>query len=134
MQGEDPLPNPFPQLRIIWSPLAGSSVQAAGNAPSNYYPGNSYVDVVGGDIYGENFTAPVDRPRLAFSMAQQHGKPFSLPEAGLTDVDDPAFITRLCSFVDTHAATESSPTTRASPARAGISATSRRPAPPTASA
>ena len=61
VQGEDPLPNPFPQLRVVWSPLAGSSVQAAGNAASNYYPGNSYVDVVGGDIYGENFTAPLGR-------------------------------------------------------------------------
>src|SRR3954451_10286040 len=43
VQGEDPLVNPSPQLRIVWSPLAGASVQAAGNQPVNYYPGNAYV-------------------------------------------------------------------------------------------
>src|SRR3954452_12297425 len=106
LQGEETLPNPYPQLRIVWSPLAGSSVRAAANAPSNYYPGNSYVDVAGGDIYGENGVAPFSGLESLYSLARQHGKPFSVPEAGLTDRDDPAFVRQLCSFVETHPATE----------------------------
>ena len=66
--------------------------------PTQYYPGDAYVDVVGGDIYDENFgDRPVGRPRGARTRpAVARTKPFSVPEWGLTGVDDPAFINRMC--------------------------------------
>ena len=107
VQGEVPLPNPFPQLRVIWSPLAGSSVAGRRQRAEQLLPRQLVRRRRRRrHLRRELHRAVVDGLDSLYSMAQQHGKPFSIPEAGLTDVDDPAFITRLCSFVDTHAATE----------------------------
>ena len=40
--------NPFPRLRIVWSPLASDNPRVAGNAAAQYYPGAAFVDVEGG--------------------------------------------------------------------------------------
>ena len=48
----------------------------------------------------------MDGLEALYKRAREHGKPFSIPEAGLTDRDDPDFVKRLCSFVETHPATE----------------------------
>src|SRR3954454_25266894 len=39
--------NPFPRVRVVWSPLAG------GDDPKPYWPGKAFVDVGGADIYKE---------------------------------------------------------------------------------
>ncbi|MCU1364349.1 MAG: hypothetical protein JWM55_2177 [Acidimicrobiaceae bacterium] len=74
---------------------------------SNLYPGNSYVDIVGLDIY--NVSCQTPRARVSFlqlaneagglasfeSFAAAKGKPMSLPEWGLKKYpagDDPAYI------------------------------------------
>jgi beta-mannanase len=44
--------NPFPRVRVLWSPLAG------GDDPEQYWPGDAYVDVGGGDIYQEDHASP----------------------------------------------------------------------------
>jgi hypothetical protein len=108
VQTEELFPNPFPQLRLVWSPLAISLPQVAGNAAWNYYPGDAYVDVVGGDIYDVNFSAPWGGLESLFTEARKHGKPFSVPEWGLTDVDDAAFVNHMCKFLDERPAVESS--------------------------
>ena len=108
LKGGDLPENPFPQLRVLWSPLASDNPRVAGNAAANYYPGAAYVDVEGGDIYDERLTdtAPWAGLEKLFDAARSHGKPFSVPEWGLIDVDDPAFIKHMCSFAQAHPATE----------------------------
>ena len=48
VQGGELLSNPFPRLRIVWSPLASDVPRVAGNAAELYYPGRGFVDVEGG--------------------------------------------------------------------------------------
>ncbi|HVC87829.1 MAG TPA: hypothetical protein VNC40_10445 [Gaiellaceae bacterium] len=90
--------NPFPRVRVLWSPLAG------GDNPQPYWPGNAYVDVGGADIYKEAGSAP---PWTEFeslnAFVKAHGKPFSVPEWGLFSVDDPAFVQQMCDFLKSHA-------------------------------
>jgi hypothetical protein len=107
VQAQELFSNPFPQLRIVWSPLAISLPQVAGNAAANFYPGDQYVDVVGGDIYSVDLSAPFGGLEALFTDARRRGKPFSIPEAGITDRDDPAFILRLCEFLKQRPAVES---------------------------
>jgi hypothetical protein len=106
--GGDLLLNPFPKLRVVWSPLASSNPRVPGNAPEAYYPGAGVVDVEGGDIYDERLTdtAPWQGLEALFRLALGHKKPFSIPEWGLAGVDDPAFVRHMCTFLKTHRATE----------------------------
>ncbi len=43
---------PSPRVAIAWVPEAVGSPDVAGNQPADYFPGWSYVDWVGGDLYG----------------------------------------------------------------------------------
>jgi hypothetical protein len=108
LRGGDLPVNPFPRLRVVWSPLASDSPRVPGNAAQNYYPGAAYVDVEGGDIYDERATdtAPWAGLEKLFQAARGRGKPFSVPEWGLSSVDDPAFVRHMCTFARTHPATE----------------------------
>ncbi len=108
LRGGDLPANPFPGLRVLWSPLASDNPRVPGNAAENYYPGAAYVDVEGGDIYDERLTdtAPWAGLERLFDAARSRGKPFSVPEWGLIGVDDPAFVRHMCSFAKTHPATE----------------------------
>ncbi len=102
------LVNPFPRLRIVWSPLAADVPRVAGNAAELYYPGRGFVDVEGGSIYDERLTdtAPWQGLEELYRFARSHQKPFSVPEWGLAQVDDPAFVQHMCTFLKTHPATE----------------------------
>ena len=110
VQGDEPLANPFPLLRVVWSPLAVDLPTIAANAANVYFPGSPYVDVFGGDIYvatpGGGSTAWKGMQAL-YTSGRNHGKPFSVPEWGLTGVDDPGFVQDMCDFLKSHAATES---------------------------
>jgi hypothetical protein len=108
LRGGEPLPNPFPMLRVLWSPLASDAPRVPGNAAEQYYPGAAYVDVEGGDIYDERLTdtAPWSGLEKLFVQARARGKPFSVPEWGLIGVDDPKFVRHMCTFATTHPATE----------------------------
>jgi hypothetical protein len=100
--------NPFPRLRIVWSPLAGGTPRVAGNSPEAYYPGRSFVDVEGGDIYDDGLVdnAPWSELEGLYRDSIAHGKPFSVPEWGLFGVDDPAFVDHMCTFLKTHRTVE----------------------------
>jgi PKD repeat protein len=108
LAGGDLEENPFPRLRVVWSPLAGGNPRVPGNAPEAYYPGRAYVDVEGGDIYDESRpdTAPWEQLEALFKHARANGKPFSVPEWGLFGIDDAAFVKHMCTFLGTHRATE----------------------------
>ena len=99
---------------FVWNPNI-----CTGNIPlSKWYPGNSYVDIVGADAYDQDCqslktvaqegwqaystdsstrgSSSSDFPSLANleSFAVAHGKPLSFPEWGLqAGVDDPAYVT-----------------------------------------
>ena len=100
--------NPFPRLRVVWNPLAGGSPRIAGNAAKRYYPGRAYVDVEGVDIYDEAGGAPWQAVEDAYKAALVHHKPFAIPELGLIGVDDPSFVTKACTFLETHRVEEAS--------------------------
>ena len=82
--------------------------RVAGNAAELYYPGRGFVDVEGGSIYDERLTdtAPWQGLEKLYRFARSHKKPFSVPEWGLAQVDDPAFVQHMCTFLKTHPATE----------------------------
>jgi hypothetical protein len=95
---------------IDWDPNAGKG----GYPYANFYPGNSYVDIMGLDLYDVDSNSPntsvtfsqlADEPYgltdfEAFAAAQ--GKPMSFPEWGLSTIpsgDDPGYIDGIGSTV-----------------------------------
>ena len=108
VQNGELLSNPFPRLRVVWSPLAADVPRVAGNAAELYYPGRGFVDVEGGDIYDERLTdtAPWQGLEKLYRFSRSHGKPFSVPEWGLSEVDDATFVQHMCTFLKTHGPTE----------------------------
>jgi hypothetical protein len=99
--------NSFPRVRVVWSPLASDDPKVPGNAAQNYYPGAAYVDVDGGDIYDERLTdtAPWNGLEALYTASIKHGRPFAVPEWGLS-VDDDVYIKHMCTFLASHARTE----------------------------
>jgi hypothetical protein len=96
---------PRSRLRVIWNPLGWAIPKVPGNAPAKYYPGDAYVDVVGGDVY--KTPSNVGHMTALEDLYEGHpNKPFSIPEWGLEGVDDPDFVGRLAEFVRTHERTE----------------------------
>jgi hypothetical protein len=72
-----------------------------GNSAQAYYPGDSYVDVIGNDLYdisghGATWTA-------ADALYKAHpNKPYAFPEWGLWGFDDPAFVRAMAKWVKQH--------------------------------
>ena len=44
---------PKPKVALMWVPQTTGSPNVRGNQPSNYWPGNRYVDWVGADAYAK---------------------------------------------------------------------------------
>ncbi|HXY85794.1 MAG TPA: hypothetical protein VEH52_09960 [Gaiellaceae bacterium] len=91
--------NPFPRLRVIWGAQAHGDPQVPGNAPARYYPGDAYVDVIGDDPYD---LGSVDWNAIQRLYEAYPHKGFAFPEWGMRGLDDPAFVTRMASFVRSH--------------------------------
>ncbi len=97
-RGPELASNPAPRVRVLWSPLAG------GSAPEPYWPGASYVDVGGADIYKEaGREPPWQKFESIFAFVRGHHRPFSVPEWGMFGVDDPVFVQHMCTFLKQHA-------------------------------
>jgi hypothetical protein len=98
-----PASNPFPRLRLLWSPLAGGNPRIPANDPQKYYPGRAYVDVEGADIFDEQLT---DTAPWSYFMdiykASVGRRPFAVPEWGLFGIDDPTFVKHMCSFLSSN--------------------------------
>ncbi|MBV8396862.1 MAG: hypothetical protein JO064_11465 [Actinobacteria bacterium] len=107
VRGGDLPQNPFPRVRVLWSPLAGGNPKVSGNSFDQYWPGNAYVDVGGGDIFDEQGSTPPWTELAAIhDFVVAHGKPFSIPEWGIFGFDDPDFFTTMCTFIKDHPQTE----------------------------
>jgi len=86
-------------FKFEWNPASGDQSAGAGNL-ADYYPGNSYVDLIGLDVYdiswgsypgaAAEFTTLVTEHyglKWLASFAAQQGKPMTLPEWGLGSGD-----------------------------------------------
>jgi hypothetical protein len=84
---------PRAPVRIVWSPLP-SNLGVPGNEPGRYWPGSSFVDLIGTSF----FSAWPWWPTLnRFYRRFGTGKPFLLAEWGLNS-DDPGFADRVLSW------------------------------------
>lgn len=93
-----PLSNP--NVQVIWNPQGYGSPDLPGNTAQSYYPGDGYVDVVGDDLYDIGGKAEW---AAAEALYKAHpGKPFAIPEWGLWNLDDPAFVRRMAAFLNAH--------------------------------
>ncbi len=89
---------PAAPIAVIWSTLPAGSPTVPQNRPKHFYPGDDWVDWVGTDFYSDN----QDWKSLNGLYNRFDDKPFSLPEWGVSSGDDPAFVSRLLTWVERH--------------------------------
>jgi beta-mannanase len=87
-------------VQVIWNPQGYGAPDLPGNAAQAYYPGDSYVDVVGDDLY--DIGGKVEWAAADALYKAHPGKPFAIPEWGLWSLDDPAFVAQMGAFLSTH--------------------------------
>jgi hypothetical protein len=93
---------PKAPIAVIWSTLPAGSPTVPRNRPKHFYPGDDYVDWVGTDFYSDN----QDWKALTGLYNRFSAKPFSLPEFGVSSGDDPAYMTKLMTWVRRHKRTK----------------------------
>ena len=88
--------NPFPRVRVLWSPLAGAPTpRRTGRAtPSSTSVAPTSTRRPAG--------FPPTKFEALFAFSKAHGKPFAVPEWGLFGVDDPQFVQDMCDFLKSH--------------------------------
>ena len=89
---------PQAPIAVIWGTLPAGSPTTPENRPRHFYPGKRYVDWVGTDFYSDN----QDWKALTGLYNRFAGKPFALPEFGVSSGDDPTYIRRLMVWVRRH--------------------------------
>jgi hypothetical protein len=104
--GDDLPAIPPTKLRIIWNPLGGGQPEVRGNAFFRFYPGDSYLEIVGNDLYGAYGQYAGPQNEVLYAFAREHGKPFALPEWGVKSTDYPAFVKYVCTFIRSHSGIE----------------------------
>lgn len=90
--------NSYPQLTIVWNPLAVGEPPVRGNGFRDYFPGSRYFDAYGNDYYDFGTYAFFRTTELYKAYPS---KPFVVPEWGVA-LDDPAFIRAFAGFVRSH--------------------------------
>jgi hypothetical protein len=90
--------NPYPQLMVVWNPLAVGEPPIPGNGFRDYFPGLKFLDAYGNDYYNFGTYAFV---RTTDLYKAYPSKPFVIPEWG-TAVDDPAYIQAFAGWVKSH--------------------------------
>ena len=89
-----------PNVEVIWNPQGAGSPDIAANSAAAYYPGDSYVDIVGDDLYDIRYRPDwADAERL---YSAHPSKPFAFPEWAPWGIDDPGYIAKMANFVKTH--------------------------------
>lgn len=110
---------PGQHFKFIWNPALGQQAIAA----DLVYPGDSYVDYVGMDVYNQSWRPQDSDPAMRWDglktqaygldwlskFAKLHGKRITLPEWGTGTRpdghgggDDPLFITNMASWITTN--------------------------------
>jgi hypothetical protein len=89
---------PRAPVAVIWSTLPAGSPTFPKNRPRFFYPGDDYVDWVGTDFYSDN----QDWKALTGLYNRYSGKPFTIPEFGVSGGDDPRYVRKLFGWVRRH--------------------------------
>ena len=90
--------NPYPQLTVVWNPLAIGEPAIRGNSFRDYSPGTRFFDAYGNDYYDFGTYSFVRTQDLYKAYPS---KPFVVPEWGLA-LDDPAYVKAFAAFVRSH--------------------------------
>jgi hypothetical protein len=91
---------PSGRVATMWNPFTAGLPDVAGNGPGAYWPGSSYVDWVGTDLFANS---PNFRGLERFYRdARWRDKPFMLGEWALWGREDPGFVRRLVSWLRSH--------------------------------
>jgi hypothetical protein len=87
-----------PRVAFMWAPQTAGTPDTPANRPAAYYPGSTYVDIVGTDFYSAfpNFRG------LAALYAAYPSKRFGFNEWGMWISGDAGFIKQLFAFVRSH--------------------------------
>lgn len=91
--------NPYPQMTVIWNPLAVGVPDVRGNHYRDYFPGLRFVDAYGNDYY--DFSGVYSFVRTTGLYEAYPSKPFVFPEWGLA-LDDPGYVRAFAEFVRSH--------------------------------
>jgi hypothetical protein len=90
--------NPYPQMTVIWNPLAVGEPDVGGNHYRDYFPGSRFFDAYGNDYYDFGTYSFVRTTELYKAYPS---KPYVVPEWGL-DRDDPGYVRAFAGFVRSH--------------------------------
>jgi hypothetical protein len=90
---------PAAPVAIVWSPLPSGSPTVPQNRPRFFYPGSRWVDWVGTDFYAGY---PEWKSLTGLYRRYAGSKPFAIAEWGIESGDDPAFVSRLFTWVERH--------------------------------
>jgi hypothetical protein len=93
---------PRAPVSIVWSPLPSGSPTTPRNRPRFFYPGSRWTDWAGTDFYSDN----QDWKALTGLYKRFSGKPFAIPEWGVSSGDDPAYVRKLMTWVRRHPRTK----------------------------
>lgn len=92
-------PNPYPNMTVVWNPLAVGEPPVRGNGFPDYFPGLAYVDAYGSNYYNTTGTYAWHRTTDLYRAYPR--KPFFFPEWGLT-MDAPGYVCSFARFVRNH--------------------------------
>jgi hypothetical protein len=91
--------NRYPNMTVIWNPLAVGVPDVRGNGFRDYFPGSKYLDAYGNNYYNTSGVYAFHRTEALYQAFPR--KPFMFPEWGLT-VDDPAYVRAFATFIRRH--------------------------------
>ena len=89
----------YPQMAVVWNPLAVGVPNVPGNHFRAYYPGGRYVDAYGNNYYNTGGGYAFHRTEDLYRAFPS--KPFFFPEWGLS-VESPDYVRAFATFVRRH--------------------------------
>jgi hypothetical protein len=90
--------NPYPQLMVVWNPLAVGEPPIPGNGFRDYFPGLKFLDAYGNDYYNFGTYSFV---RTTDLYKAYPSKLFVIPEWGAA-VDDAGYVQAFAGWVKSH--------------------------------